>query len=387
MSTTFPVSVVCTPGFETVTRDEMIRLGVTIDEAKPAEREPGLIFAQADARAIYAMNLHLRTASRVRVNHETFLAAAFSELRKKARRIPWALYLNPGEPISVKVTTHASALYHKKGIAERIAGAVTDALGKETKLAVANEDDDAAGTAPIVFVRLVRNVCSISIDTSGDHLHRRGYRLDIAKAPLRENLAASLLLAADWPGDVPMVDPFCGSGTLCIEAAMIAAGIPPGTGRTFACSRWPSFDPAIWAEVLAAVPPRRTDGLPVIAGFDRDAGAIAASKANAVRAGVGDLIRFDKGSISDLVLPEQPGWIVTNPPYGERVKGGPDLRNLYARMGSVWREAGALWHIYMVTSSPRWTGQLGLPVKPVTSFLNGGIPVKLYQVDASVPKL
>ncbi len=381
MSRTFSISVVCTPGFEELTRAEISRSGVTLDESSTARSEPGLITLTGGHREIYQLNLHLRTAARIRINFEPFLAAAFSELRKKARRLPWAEFLVPGSPVSVKVTTHGSALYHKKGIAERVAGAISDALGKESALEAAADED--AGTAPIVFVRLARNQCTISIDSSGDHLHRRGYRQAVAKAPLRETLAASLLLASGWPGDVPLIDPFCGSGTIVIEAAMIAAGIPPGAARTFAFTRWPTFESQTWKDVCSATPAPRQAGLPLLAGYDRDAGAIAAARDNAERAGVGHLVQFEQRSISDFTAPEQAGWIVTNPPYGERVRGGPDLRNLYARMGSVWREQAALWHIYLVTSSPRWTGQLGMPVEPVASFLNGGLPVTFYRARMS----
>lgn len=380
MSHPLSISVVCTPGFEPVTREEIRRLGFDVDVAAPGERaEPGLIRLAGDHDAVYRLNLHLRTAARVRIDTEPFLAAAFSELRKKAARLPWSDYLAPGSPVTVKVTTHGSALYHKKGIAERVAGAISDALGRASALQVAADED--AGTAPIVFVRLVRNLCTVSIDSSGDHLHRRGYRQAVAKAPLRENLAAALVLASGWPGDVPLIDPFCGSGTLVIEAAMIAAGIPPGAGRTFAFTRWPSFQSARWQRILGDAAPARRAASPVLTGFDRDAGAIAAATANADRAGVGGLVAFERRSISALTVPDGPGWIVTNPPYGERVKGGPDLRNLYARLGSVWRATGPLWHSYLVTSSPRWTGQLGCPVTPVASFLNGGLPVVFFRME------
>ncbi len=382
MSQSLPISIVCTPGFEYITRAEL--RGLSVAEVSPPEgiAEPGLLFARVDHATLYALNLHLRTAARVRINTEPFLAAAFSELRKKAARLPWSAYLAPGAPVRIKVTTHGSALYHKKGIAERVAGAIADALGKPSPLAEPGDEDDAGALQ--VFVRIVRNRCAITIDSSGAHLHRRGYRLQTAKAPLRETLAASLVLASGWDAATALADPFCGSGTIVIEAALIAAGIPPGAARRFAFMEWPSFDAAAWRTVTAAVPPPRRPGLPPLLGSDRDAGAIAAAEANAARAGVGDLIRFTRQSISDFTAPAPSGWIITNPPYGERVRGGPDLRNLYARMGSVWQTLGPMWHTYLVTSSPRWAGHLGMPVARVASFLNGGLPVTFYRAGGAV---
>lgn len=382
MSELLPISIVCTPGLEHLTRAELRGLGVAEERPTEGLAEPGLLNAQVTHATLYALNLHLRTAARVRINTEPFLAAAFSELRKKAARLPWSAYLAPGAPVRIKVTTHGSALYHKKGIAERVAGAISDALGKPSPLAEPGDEDEAGALQ--VFVRIVRNRCTIAIDSSGAHLHRRGYRQQVAKAPLRETLAASLVLAAGWDPAAALADPFCGSGTIVIEAALLAAGIPPGATRRFAFMDWPSFDAAAWRSVLATVPPPRRTGLPPLLGSDRDAGAVAAAEANVARAGVGDLVRFTCQSISDFTAPAPSGWIITNPPYGERVRGGPDLRNLYARMGSVWRTLGPLWHTYLVTSSPRWAGHLGLPVTRVASFLNGGLPVTFYRAGGAV---
>jgi len=377
------VAVICTPGLEIFTRQELTSAGVTIIEPDHGRAENGLLECEIDTATLFRLNYELRTASRLLVRLGEFNAAAFSELRKKASRMPWKNYLHAGQSINVRVTTHNSKLYHKKGISERVAGAISDALGKETKLVSADQDDET-GEAPMVVVRLIHNFCAISIDSSGAHLHRRGYRLHIAKAPLRENLAASLLIASGWPGHQSLIDPFCGSGTIPIEAAMIAAGLPPGRNRKFAFQDWPIFERETWKQVLNNRVVAPALEMPFIAGSDRDAGAIKASRANAERAGVEAMIDWKCRSISDLELPPSPGWIVTNPPYGERVQGGPDLRNLYARMGSVWRQHGSLWHIYLLTSSPKWSGQLGMPSTLRARFNNGGIPVIFLQVNKPV---
>jgi putative N6-adenine-specific DNA methylase len=356
-------------------------LGVDVLPLKREHAEPGLLECEIDTGTLYRLNFQLRTASRLLIRMGEFNAAAFSELRKKASRLPWASFLVPGRNIAVRVTTIASKLYHKKGIAERLVGAISDALGRESKLVAG--DDESNSEFQLVVVRLIRDMCHVSIDSSGDHLYRRGYRKEIAKAPLRENIAAALLLASGWNTEVPLVDPFCGSGVIPIEAAMMAAGIPPGQGRNFAFEKWPLFDSATWATIRSEIKPVKISGFPEIMGSDRDAGAIKASRGNAERAGVEGMISWSCRSISDLQLPDTLGWIVTNPPYGERIKGGPDLRNLYSRMGSVWRDRASLWHIYMVNASPRWSGQMGMKFQTIAKFNNGGIPVALLKVDKS----
>jgi putative N6-adenine-specific DNA methylase len=384
MNDSLSIGVVCTPGLEGVTVRELERLGIPRPAPESVRAEAGLIEVSGDLVRVGELNLHLRTASRVLVRLAPFNAAAFSELRKKASRLPWSHFLQPGQPVSVRVSTHASKLYHKKGIAERLAGAISDRMGKESPLVAAADED--AGGAQLIIVRLLRDHCTVSIDSSGEHLHRRGYRQETAKAPLRENLAAALLMMSGWPGDVPLVDPFCGAGTIPIEAALMAAGIPPGWNRKFAFEQWPLLDAGTWSSVRARAQESRVAPRAVIQGSDRDAGAIKASQANAARAGVGEMITWSCHSISDLTLPGKPGWMVTNPPYGERVKGGPDLRNLYARIGSIWRERAVLWHTFLVTSSAQWSGQLGSPCETLAQFNNGGLLVRFLRVHAGEAK-
>jgi putative N6-adenine-specific DNA methylase len=383
MSENRTITVITPPGLEALTTAEMTALGIP---PRPAPRVPeaGVLEVEGGLAEIARLNLHLRTASRVVVRLGDFNAAAFSELRKKASRLAWAAYLTPGQPVTVRVTTHGSRLYHKKGIAERVAGAIGDALGAVPAV-VAATDEDAAG-APLILVRIAHNHCTVSIDSSGAHLHRRGYRLAVAKAPLRENLAAALVLASGWRPGRPLLDPCCGAGTIVIEAAMMAAGIPPGWSRSFAFAQWPSFDAAVWAAERAAVAAPALTGGVVAWGGDRDAGAIEAAQANALRAGVAARVAWARRSVSDTEFPGSEGVVITNPPYGERVKGGPDLRNFYARLGAVIRGGGPGWSGLVLTSSPRWSGQLGGVVAPVVRFLNGGLPVTAYRVESGEEK-
>jgi putative N6-adenine-specific DNA methylase len=236
-------------------------------------------------------------------------------------------------------------------------------------------------------VRLVRDQCTISIDSSGALLHQRGYRLAGAKAPLRETLAAGILLAAGWDAVSPLLDPFCGSGTIAIEGALLAAGLPPGRSRRFAFMDWPDFDPALWAGLLesAAAEVKMSRPAPIIQASDRDAGAIAAAQENAQRAGVEGAVEFSRRAVSAIEPPAGPGWVVTNPPYGVRLDERDDLRNLYAKFGNTLRLLCPGWRVAFLSASLQLARSTGLPLDPSQTLplVNGGLRVQLVQ--ARVP--
>lgn len=342
--------------------------------------ENGGITVSGDLETVYRLNLGLRTASRVLLRLGEFHAAAFSELHKRARRLDWARFLRPGQAVAVRVTCHQSRLYHSAAVGRELAKAIGQGLGGEVSLQ--KFDPQAEGPLPaLVLARLVDDQCTISLDTSGELLHRRGYRLASAKAPLRETLAAGLLLASGWDGTSPLLDPFCGSGTIPIEAALIARGLPPGRSRRFAFMDWPDFDPALWQSLLEQSAAARRAEIPPILASDRDAGAIQMAQANAARAGVAGDIQFTCQAVSAVEPPPGPGWVVTNPPYGLRVSGGKDLRNLYAQFGKVLRLKCPGWHAAVLCSDPSLIAQMGH--QAAASFdtslglVNGGVPVRL----------
>jgi putative N6-adenine-specific DNA methylase len=334
---------------------------------------------QGGLEELYKANLHLRTASRVLVRLGDFYAAAFSELRKKAGRLAWERFLTPGQPVLLHVTCHKSKLYHSGGVAERVLGAIGDRLGKPSPAVTGQEAMESNEPIPpqLVVVRLLHDHCTISIDSSGHLLHRRGYRLETAKAPLRETLAAAMLLASGWDTRSPLVDPFCGSGTIPIEAALLAQGIPPGRGRAFSFMRWPRYDPRRWEGLLSDIPTCSSDDIPAIQASDRDTGAIKIAQANAARAGVEGMISFANQAVSAITPPPGPGWVVTNPPYGIRVSSGNDLRNLYAQLGKVLRQSCPGWQAAILCSDPALLGQTGLQLDTSVGFVNGGVSVRL----------
>ncbi len=340
-----------------------------------ADDERGGVEFEGDFKAIYSANLSLRTANRVLVRVGDFHAAAFSELRKKAGRLPWERYLAPGQSVALKVTCHKSRLYHANAVAERVIGAIGDHLGKLP--ALDSFDDTVEEKPPQLFiVRLMRDHCIISADSSGELLHRRGYRLATAKAPIRETLAAGVILASGWDMESPLIDPFCGSGTIPIEAALMARGIAPGHARRFAFMDWPDFNPALWEAVLVDYKQGFSSQIPKILASDRDAGAIEMAYANAERAGVADCIEFSCRAVS-AIEPTVTGWVVTNPPYGHRVSARKDLRNLYAQFGNVLREKCLDWRVAILCSELRLLGNTGMKLDTGMSLVNGGVAVKL----------
>jgi putative N6-adenine-specific DNA methylase len=226
---------------------------------------------------------------------------------------------------------------------------------------------------PLVVVRIMHDRVLVSVDSSGAPLFQRGWRLDSAKAPLRETLGAALLLAAGWDGGAPLVDPFCGSGTIPIEAALLAAGIAPGHQRSFAFQGWPSFQPGTWASVTGEALARPRRDVPTIVGADRDAGAVRAAAANAERAGVSLDLRHDP--LSALSMPSgPPGLLISNPPYGKRVETG---RDLFARLGELVRQRAEGWKVGVVVSDPVLATASGLAWREALRTTNGGIPVTL----------
>ncbi len=368
---------VSAPGLAKFTALECRSLGL-LGDVSPGEIDPvdaeetGGVAFRGDFRQIYQANLHLRTASRVLLRLGVFYAAAFSELRKKASRLEWERFLKPGQPVSLRVSCHKSRLYHSDAVAERVAGAIGDRLGVQP--AFSKDKDDEASAAQLVVVRLVHDQCTISLDSSGELLHRRGYRLATAKAPLRETLAAGLLMACEWDGVSPLLDPFCGSGTIAIEAALIAKAIPPGLQRRFAFMDWPGFDKPLWDSLVAESRGLIRVSQPAIYASDRDAGAIEMAAANAARAGVGGEIQFSCRAVSAIDELEE-GWVVTNPPYGLRVSSNKDLRNLYAQFGNVLRQKCRGSQVGILSSDLQLLRQVGLPLDTSQTFVNGGIKV------------
>ena len=377
MSMLLECFAIVAPGLEALALAEARALGL------PAELQSGGggIAWRGDLRSVLVANAGLRIASRVVVRLAAFEARSFAELERHARQIPWASVVTPAAAVRFRVTCKKSKLYHSDAVAQRLADAVTRAIPGVRAEGASGSDDDAplADDAQLFVVRLLRDECAVSADTSGTLLHRRGYRQATAKAPLRETIAAALLAASGWDCMSPLVDPLCGSGTIPIEGALRARGLAPGAHRTFAAERWPGVSRTLGDRVRAELAERAGPTPTVrIVGSDRDAGAIEAARANAERAGVASDIDFSVRSLSAAAFPtEARGWVVSNPPYGVRVGDADRVRDLWAQLGHVLRERARGWRVALLSPDPALERQLRIPLFVVAQTTNGGIPVRL----------
>lgn len=358
----FEIFLVATPGLEAPLAQEATELGW-----QPVTSAGGVTI-HGGWHDVWRANLWLRGATRVLARVGSFRAMHLAQLDKRARKFPWAEVLRRDLPVKVETTCKASRIYHAGAATQRIERAITEELG-------APLTDDAAN---VVKVRIEDDLVTISLDTTGESLHKRGHKEAVAKAPMRETMAAMFLREMGFDGSQPVLDPMCGSGTFVIEAAEIARGLAPGRSRAFAFENLASFDAAAWAALRADVTPRNTQ--PQFFGSDRDAGAIRMSRANAERAGVTDLTAFDCLPISDLVRPDcAPGIIMVNPPYGARVGNKGPLFGLHAAMGEVFRTRFKGWRVGIITSEGGLAKATGLPLNSGPVIAHGGIKVRLWQ--------
>jgi putative N6-adenine-specific DNA methylase len=360
---------ICAPGLEPLLAEELGELSIR------GTAIAGGVEWQGSMSTVALANLWSRIASRVVVRIGSFRARTFFELERHARKIDWPRYLPAGSRLRLRVTCRKSKLYHSDAVAQRFQEAVARAVGDLT-LAEA-EDEEVETPAQLFVIRFERDQCTVSADTSGALLHRRGYRQAVAKAPLRETLAAAMLRAAGWNGRSPLVDPMCGSGTIPIEAALIARKIPPGLERDFAFQRWPDAATGPWNELVDRARAQALKSSPVrIAGSDRDAGAIEAARSNAMRARATNDVEWAVHAISDAEAGGDGGLLITNPPYGERIGEGDGIRNLYAQFGNVARERFGGWTVGMLSPDAKLDKQTKLPLETRFTTSNGGIPVR-----------
>ena len=369
MSARIDAFVVAVPGLEALLLDEVQRLGV-----RPARAVRGGVECNITWPQLMAINLRSRVATRVVVRVAKFHADGFHSLQVGLRAIDWAAWLpdadGPAAGITVAATCDKeSKLYHSGAVEERVSEVLARPLGDQ-----------------VVQVRVQRDLVTISMDASGAPLYHRGWRGPAGKAPMRESLAAALVLASEWNMKTPLVDPFCGSGTIAIEAAHIARRMAPGRHRAFAFQHWPQFEPTAWERLLRGADGDVIEKCPPIFASDRDAGAVAASQENAASAGVGGNVEVALRTVSELTVPARAGWIVTNPPYGHRVggtsrsgEGGDrDLRNLYDRFGAVLRERAVGWNVALLAAHDTPVARMHLPLRPTLATTNGGIEVAIH---------
>lgn len=354
------------PGLESVLCEEVKANGFRAPKAVP-----GGVTIEGRWHDTWRANLVIRGASRVIARLVRFRASRLADLERQARAVPWGEVLRADRPFRVEATCAKSRIYHSGAAAERIANAIHDALG-------AQRADEAAVT---VRVRIESDVCAIGIDTSGDLLHKRGFKEAVGKAPMRESLAALFLRQCGFDGREPVVDPMCGSGTFVIEAAEIAAGLMPGRARRFAFEELATFDADAWQKLRAARLAGATTPGVRFYGSDRDAGAIAMARENAERAGVAAITEFRRQPLSALAPPDgPPGLVIVNPPYGARLGDRKQLQALYRALGRTLIEKFPCWRVGLVTSDAALARATGLPFTPPGPPVpHGGLRVTLFR--------
>lgn len=360
----FEIFLVAPPGLEPILAAEAAAAGF----ANPVA-SPGGVTILGHWPDVWRANLVLRGAGRVLARLGSFRAMHLAQLDKRARRFPWAGHLRPDVPVKVEATCKASRIYHAGAAAQRIETAIREELGAPI-----------AADAPLVLkVRIEDDLCTISVDTSGESLHKRGHKEAVGKAPMRETLAALMLGACGYQGAGQVVDPMCGSGTFVIEAAEIALGLLPGRSRDFAFQQLAGFDAAAWADLRRPPPPREI--VHRFHGSDRDAGATRMSRENAARAGVDHVATFTNAAVADLARPEGlPGLVMVNPPYGARIGNRKLLYPVYAALGQKLLSDFRGWRVGLVTSEPSLAKATGLPFGPTGPAIpHGGLGVHLYQ--------
>jgi putative N6-adenine-specific DNA methylase len=373
-STPFEIFLAVPPGLEAALAAEAAALGfpapVTV---------PGGVTFQGGWPDVWRANLSLRGATRVLARIGSFRVLHLAQLDKRARKFDWAAVLRPDVPVRVEVVCKASKIYHAGAAKQRIESALRDMLGVEVLSGPAVEDAPDATAEVRLKARIEDDLCTFSIDTTGESLHKRGHKQAMAKAPLRETLAALFLRQCGYDGSEPLVDPMCGSGTFVIEAAEMALGLMPGRARSYAFETLSTFDAAVWNGLKKNGPSR--DTALRFYGSDRDAGAIRAATANASRAGVDGITQFHCHAISDLPRPEgQPGLVMVNPPYGARIGDRKLLFALYGALGKTLADRFRGWRVGLVTSDPALAKATALPfLPPAPPVSNGGLKVTLYR--------
>ena len=323
------------PGFEAVCRDELAGVSETLRVLDVAK---GAVFFKAKLADILAANLWVRTANRFLMRMAGFKATNFRQLEKQAGEIAWELYLPPGTVPDIKTTSHHSRLYHTDAVRSR-AGAAIEACWGKKHLPLDGESHQR------LFIRLDNDRATFSLDSSGEPLYRRGLKTHAAAAPLRETLAAAILVTAGFRPDRPLVDPMCGAGTFSLEAAMMAKQMAPGLRRDFAFTHWPAFPENAWRHMNAKAAGRvRTLDAPLIVASDVDPLACDRLSACIRENRLDDAVTTRQQDFFDYSaagLP--PGLVVLNPPYGLRLTSGSDTRSFYKRISAKLRQSFSGW--------------------------------------------
>lgn len=367
---TFDIIATSAMGLEAVVAKEVRNLGY---ECKV---ENGKIMYKGDEKAIARSNLWLRSADRIKIKVGEFKATTFDELFEKTKALNWEDYLSLDGEFPVSGKSVKSKLYSVSDCQALVKKAIVDRMRRKYKQVSWFTEN---GPLFKIEVSILKDIVTLTIDTSGAGLHKRGYRSGQGEAPLKETMAAALIMLTNWHPDKPFIDPFCGSGTIPIEAALIGQNIAPGFNREFVSESWKWFDAKIWDEVRMEAEDVANYDQPLdITGSDIDHRMVEIAKKNSYEAGLGDLIDFKQMQVRDLTTKKEYGTIVGNPPYGERLGEKDLVEQMYKEMGQTFAKLDT-WSIYIITSHPDFERLYGKPATKKRKLFNGFIRTDYYQ--------
>jgi putative N6-adenine-specific DNA methylase len=370
---------VVVPGLEAIAADELNELA-----AHDVQVEQGGVSFSTTMDGLFRINLRARCMTRILLRLAEFKVLSFPELYNKTGRVPWQHYITPEAEVDVRASCHVSKLMHSGRTEQAVADAIRDRCQQQkvakVRLKLQSAEENSARQQ--IRVRLHNNVCTLSLDTSGERLDRRGYRLHSGKAPLRETIAASILRWMNWHADQPLLSPMCGSGTFAIEAAWLAGKRASGLTHAFPFMHWPAFREKRWRRAVDKAVAMQCKPDARIIATELDAGIIRQARENAERAGVGDVIRFEQLDVRKLSVPENilvPGLIVCNPPYGDRIKG--NVTALYKGLGYVFRMSFSGWRMAVIVPDQSCENAMALQVRRRLKIKHGGKRVHILHVE------
>jgi len=366
----------CHFGMEAVLKREIIDIGYEISRV-----EDGRVYFWGDDEAIVRANLWLRTTERVLINVGSFKATTYDELFEKTKAVDWSEYLTKDAKFWVsKASSVKSKLFSPSDIQSIVKKAIVEKMKSIYNISWFQED----GPEYPLRVSLYKDVVTLGLDTTGVSLHKRGYRTKVAKAPITETLAAALIMLTPWKKDRILIDPFCGSGTFAIEAAMMAMNMAPGLNREFLSQNWGNMiDKKLWYELIdEAREEIDSDVKPDIQAYDIDDAVLKAARENAANAGVS--VHIQKRDVSELTHAKKYGFIITNPPYGERLEDKESILPIYKTLGERFKALDN-WSLYMITSFEECEKYIGKKANKNRKVYNGMIKTYFYQFEGDKP--
>ncbi|MDH3997539.1 MAG: class I SAM-dependent RNA methyltransferase [Desulfuromonadales bacterium] len=335
--------------------------------------ENGGVAFRGKLRDLYCANLHLRSAGRVLVRFASFRSRDFPELFKRSARLPWGRFLRPETRVQFRVSARTSRIMHSERVAQTLESAINRSL--------ARDESPVEGAVQMVMVRIVDDQVTLSIDSSGELLHKRGYRQSVTVAPLRETLAAGILQLAGWNGQENLADPMCGSGSFLAEGVLMAQNQAPGLGRDFAFYNWPGYRDGLW-KLLCDEARREQSELAVsISGSDESDEAVSAATDNLTRLGVQEVVTLSKITLTEQEARTGCGLVVCNPPYGKRLGAGQDMLAFYRELGQQLRRVYPGWRLAMLCPDAKLAKATGLACRQTAKLVNGGLTVWLFQAE------